>query len=233
MSGTLYIIGTPIGNLGDITLRALETLKMVDAVYAEDTRVSGKLLARYEIKKPFYSFREAAPTGKVDFILRKIKESLEAGENLAYLSDAGTPGVSDPGSYLVGQIAAAGYTVVPIPGPSALASLLSVGGLPTMRPLFVGFLPKKKGHQTLMQRLAKGLREEICDGIVFYESPERICSLLQEIIDWKLPLQAVVGREMTKQFEEVMRGTPEDLLNDLKARKSIKGEISLLICHNP
>jgi 16S rRNA (cytidine1402-2'-O)-methyltransferase len=227
---TLYIVGTPIGNLGDITLRALETLRTVDAIYAEDTRVTRKLLDRYEIKKPLLSFREAAEPRQVQKTIAQVVSALEEGKDLAYVSDAGTPGVSDPGSYLVNQVVAAGFTVIPIPGPSALASLISAAGMPMARPLFVGFLPKKKGHQTLMHKLRDGLHSQVMDAVVFYESPERICGLLREISEWEMPLQACVGREMTKQFEEMIRGSVEEVLSNLAARKQVKGEISLIIC---
>lgn len=227
--GVLYVVGSPIGNLGDITLRALEILREVDGIYAEDTRVTHKLLERYEIKKPLGSFREAASPSQVAKTVQKIIAELEAGHNLAYLSDAGTPGVSDPGSFLVEKVTQAGLDVVPIPGPSALASILSVSGLPIVRPLFVGFLPKKKGHQTLMGRLHQGLEQKMYDGLVFYESPERIIGLLEELAAWRLPLVMCLGRELTKQFEEIIRGSSDELLAALQHRKTIKGEITLAI----
>lgn len=227
--GTLYIVGTPIGNLADITLRALETLKGVTAIYAEDTRVSQKLLQRYEIKKPLHSFREAAPAAVVEKTVQAMVFQLKSGESLAYLSDAGTPGVSDPGSYLVKLVGEAGCPVVPIPGPSAFTALLSVAGAPITRPLFVGFLPKKKGHQTLMKNLETGLRSGVADGLVFYESPERVIRLLQELQSWKLPLVVCLGRELTKQFEEILQGNLDEVLAQLVKRPHIKGECSLLV----
>lgn len=227
--GTLYIVGGPIGNLQDVTLRALEILKNVDAVYAEDTRVTRKLLDRYSISKPLLSYREAAEPYMVQKAIDGILFRLKSGESIAYLSDAGTPGVSDPGNHLVRKVGEAGYTITPIPGASALATLLSVSGLPVARPLFVGFLPKKKGRQTLLGQLEKGLAEGLIDSIVVYESPERIVRTLREISEWKLTTRVVIGRELTKMHEEIIRGTTVDVLKDLSKRPSIKGEFSLVI----
>ena len=229
MNGKLYIVGSPIGNLEDVTLRALATLRSVDVVYAEDTRVSRKLLDRYQIKKPLRSFREAAPRSQVDRTIEKIFEELQVG-SVAYLSDAGTPGVSDPGQYLVQRLSELGIEAVPIPGPSALASLLSVSGLLASRVLFVGFLAKKKGHQTEMERLERVLREDLADGIVIYESPERILKLLGELAEWKeIELNVCIGRELTKRFEEIVRGNLIQVRQHMEAKPTIKGEISLLI----
>lgn len=227
--GTLYIVATPIGNLQDITLRALDVLRGVDAVYAEDTRVSTKLLSRYEIKKPLLSYREAAETSTVNRTITAIIDRLRKGESLAYVSDAGTPGVSDPGNYLVEKVAAAGLLVVPIPGSSALSTVVSVAGFPVARPLFVGFLPKKKGHQTLMGKLGRALAEDIADAVIFYESPERITKLLAELEGWGMPLRGCLARELTKMHEEILRGSLAELSAELGSRKAIKGEFVLLI----
>ena len=228
MSGTLYIVGSPIGNMEDITLRALGTLRAVDVIYAEDTRVTHKLLERYQIEKPLRSFREAAPRPQVERTIAKIHEELQNG-SIAYLSDAGTPGVSDPGSYLVRRLVELGAHVVPIPGASALASLISISGLVAPRILFVGFIAKKKGHQTELERLGRTLREALCDGILLYESPERIIKLLDECLAWELDLEVCLGRELTKRFEEIMRGSLAEVRQQLASKPSIKGEISLLI----
>lgn len=231
--GTLYVVATPIGNLGDITKRALDILKGVDVIYAEDTRVSRKLLDRYEIKGTLRSYREAATPQQIARTVNEVVALLEDQKTVAYVSDAGTPAVSDPGNYLVQQVEDSGFSVVPIPGASALTTLLSVSGLPIHRPLFVGFLPKKKGHQTLMRQLAAVLATEVTDALVIYESPERIVKLLTELLEWKLPLVLCLGRELTKQHEEILRGTVEDLLEELQGRPSIKGEITLLIHYRP
>ena len=228
MSGTLYIVGSPIGNLEDITLRALQTLRSVDTIYAEDTRVTRKLLDRYQISKPLRSFREAAPRLQVDRTISKMYEELQSG-SLAYMSDAGTPGISDPGQYLVQRLVTLGVEIVPIPGPSALATLISIAGSSASRILFVGFLAKKKGHQTELERMGRMLREDLCDAIVLYESPERICKLLDELLVWGLDLEICIGRELTKHFEEIIRGSTESVQEQLQAKASIKGEISLII----
>ena len=227
--GTLYIVATPIGNLADMTYRAVEVLSQVEAIYAEDTRVSGVLLKHYQIEAPLFSYREAAERNQVEKTIRQIIFSLYEGKSLAYISDAGTPGVSDPGSYLVQKVLGAGFSVTPIPGVSALATLLSVSGLVVQRPLFVGFLPKKKGHQTLMKSLKEGLSSGSYDGLVFYESPERIIKLLQELLEWTMPIMVCLGRELTKIYEEFLRGSVEEVLAILQKRPSIKGEITLIV----
>ena len=229
MEGILYIVGTPIGNLGDVSLRALEVLKSVDCIYAEDTRVTMKLLDRYEIKKDLRSYREAADRIVVERIIKDIIYQLHEGKCLAYVSDAGTPGVSDPGNYLVKIVEESGHKVVPIPGAIALATLISVSGFPVMHPLFVGFLPKKKGKQTLLSGLKGVLESEVADSIIFYESPERIVGLLEELQKWGMPLQVCLGRELTKMHEEVSRGLLESVYDDYRSRKNIKGEIVLLV----
>jgi 16S rRNA (cytidine1402-2'-O)-methyltransferase len=229
MSGILYIVATPIGNLGDMTLRGIETLKTVDIIYAEDTRVTRKLLDRFEIAGKLRSYREAASRYDVEKTIKEVLDLLAEGKDVAYTSDAGTPSVSDPGDYLVKQVGGAGFTVVPVPGASALAALLSVAGLGVQHPLFVGFLPKKKGHQTYMRHLQEALSNGVTDGLVFYESPERIVKLLEELSAWGMELQVCLGRELTKQFEEILRGPLPDILQNLTERKSIKGEIVLLV----
>lgn len=229
MSGIVYIVGTPIGNLEDLSLRAKRVLAEVDSIYAEDTRVSTKLLQRYQIKTRLRSFREAAETYQIQKTLKEIISLLENGKDIAYISDAGTPGVSDPGNYLVKSVLEAGYQVVPVPGSSALASILSIAGTSVLKVLFVGFLPRKKGHQTALRRLHQGLEGDYFESVVFYESPERILTLLTELKQWQMPLKLVLAREMTKLHEEIMRGSLEEVEGSLKTRGSIKGEITLLI----
>jgi 16S rRNA (cytidine1402-2'-O)-methyltransferase len=229
MNPTLYMVATPIGHLEDMTYRAVRVLGEVAVVYAEDTRVSRKLLDRYKIVTPLYSYREAAPRYQVEKMIASVLQRLQAGESVAYVSDAGTPGVSDPGSFLAERIAAAGFAVTPIPGASALASIMSVAGLPIERPLFVGFLPKKKGHQTLLGKLKAALESQTADSVIFYESPERISRLLQDLLEWDMPLEAVLGRELTKLHEEVLRGSLAQVSAEIASRKEVRGEIVLLV----
>jgi 16S rRNA (cytidine1402-2'-O)-methyltransferase len=227
----LYVVATPIGNLGDVTVRALDVLRGVDLVYAEDTRVSRVLLQKYEITTPLRSYREAMPRAQLDRVIVEICAELAVGKRIAFVSDAGTPGISDPGDYLVRRVREAGHTVVPIPGASALAALLSVAGTGCQHPLFEGFLPHKKGRQTRLQQLQSGLANGIMDGIVLYESPERILKLIDELLLWEISISAVLGRELTKQFEEIIAAPLEDLRTELANRSRIKGECVLLITH--
>jgi 16S rRNA (cytidine1402-2'-O)-methyltransferase len=213
-SGTLFIVATPIGNLGDITLRALETLKLVDAVLCEDTRVTGKLLARYEIRKSMVSCHEHTDDGKLAHIVERLKH----GENLAFASDAGTPGLSDPGNKLVSLALAADIPVVPIPGVSALATIVSVAGIDMREFVFLGFPPHKKGRETFFRKVAA-----LEYPVVYYESPHRVMKnldLLEHLEGLELlenigrgKKKIIIGRELTKMFEEVLRGTIEDIRN--------------------
>jgi 16S rRNA (cytidine1402-2'-O)-methyltransferase len=231
MSSTLFIVGTPIGNLGDITLRALETLKNVDFVYAEDTRVTRNLCTRHGVTTPLRSYRESQPRPQLERTIVEILSLLEDDKTIALVSDAGTPGVSDPGDYLVSRVRAAGHKVVPIPGPSALAAILSVAGLGVQHPLFEGFLPHKKGRHTRLVQLETALLSNLTDGIVLYESPNRIVNLLAELLEWKGECRVCLGRELTKQFEEVLCGSLVQIHEELSNRKDIKGEIVLLVTH--
>jgi 16S rRNA (cytidine1402-2'-O)-methyltransferase len=217
----LYMVGTPIGNLKDITLRALETLKAVDAIVCEDTRHSLRLLNAYEITKPLischgYNEERAA---------QRVIAELGAGKDLAYVSDAGTPGISDPGSILVDLVVQAGFAVVPIPGPSALAAMVSVAGVPGKRVSFDGFLSPKSGRRKnqLKELLSSG---DIC---VVYESPHRIVQLLRDLDAVEPECRVVLGRELTKIHEELLRGKPAAVREILEKRQSVKGEIALLI----
>lgn len=225
----LYVVATPIGNLGDVTLRALETLRQVATVFAEDTRVTKRLLERYEIVTPLLSYREAQPRPLLEKTITQVIALLDSGKDVAFCSDAGTPGVSDPGDFLVRRIREAGHQAVPIPGASALAAILSVAGAGVQHPLFEGFLPHKKGRQTRLGQLGAALAAGHTDGIVFYESPERTIKLLDELVEWKQDLHVVVGRELTKQFEEVLTGSLSDIRQQFASRPSIKGEVVLLV----
>ena len=218
---SLYVVGTPIGNLGDITVRALETFKTVDYIACEDTRHTLGLLTHFEIRKPLISCRaqneqEAA---------QKIIGLLAEGKNVAYASDAGTPALSDPGAVLVKQVRQAGYSVVPIPGASAFAVMVSIAGTGDSSVLFEGFLSPKPGRRKrrLQELFAVGT------GFVLYESPFRIIKLLQDIADIDGMRRVVVGRELTKIHEEILSGSVSDILHILQERPSIKGEFSIFV----
>lgn len=226
---SLYVVATPIGNLEDITLRALDILRGVDVIYAEDTRVTAKLLHKYDIHAKVWSCREAMPRAAFLRVAEEATGMLSEGKSLAVVSDAGTPGISDPGNALVAEVIAAGYRVIPIPGPSALSAILSVSGLPIQRPLFVGFLPKKKGHQTLMGQLREGLGSVLCDALIFYESPERLLRFFDELRAWDMPLSVIVGRELTKTFEELVRGDIDHCADLFSKRTAVKGEVVVLV----
>lgn len=218
--GTLYIVATPIGNLGDITLRALDTLKSVDAILCEDTRVTAKLLARYEVKKPLISCHEHTDEKKLLSIINRLKR----GESLAFVTDAGTPGLSDPGNYLVAQALESAIPVVPIPGVSALATVISVAGIDLREFIFRGFPPHKKGRQTFFREVAASDRP-----VIYYESPHRVIknlTLLRELAPEK---KVIIGRELTKMFEEVVRGSLAEALGHFEKKPdTIKGEFVII-----
>lgn len=219
--GKLSVVATPIGNLEDITLRALRTLKECDVIYAEDTRVVSKLLARYEIKKPLQRLDAATEMKKASEIL----ERLEADEHVALVSDAGTPGISDPGSRLVGLIRT-NKTVIKIetiPGPSALTAALSVAGVHAEQFTFMGFLPHKKGRQTALKKIAVSQIP-----VVLYESPHRILKLLKELADAGVK-RVSIARELTKIHEEVVAGSPQEVAESLKNRDAARGEFVVIV----
>jgi len=218
-TGILSIVATPIGNLEDITLRALRTLKEADVIYAEDTRVTSKLLAKYDIQKPIFRLDEAKETIKA----KEVIERLEKGENVSYVSDAGTPGISDPGSRLVKAVREAGHDVVAIPGPSALTAALSIAGLSGSEFVFLGFLPHKKGRQTAL----KGIVEEK-RAVVLYESPHRILKLLEEL-EALGERRIVIGRELTKIHEEVLSGSAYELRMRLDTAGTARGEFVVIV----
>ena len=219
--GVLYIVATPIGNLKDITLRALEVLKEVDVISCEDTRHTLKLLSHYEIKKHLVSVH--ARNEKV--ACNKGLALLQEGKSVAYVSDAGTPSISDPGSILVNEARQKGIKVVPIPGCSALATLLSVSGVFDKSILFEGFLSPKPGRRK--KRLIELM--ECGSAVVLYESPYRIVKLLKDIAEIDETRSIVVGKELTKVHENVMLGKAGELLEMFSSLESVKGEFSLLI----
>jgi 16S rRNA (cytidine1402-2'-O)-methyltransferase len=213
--GTLYLVATPIGNLEDITLRALRVLRECDAVAAEDTRHSGRLLQHFGISKPllsYFQFNEARRS-------EEILERLRRGEKVALVTDAGSPGISDPGARVVAAALAAGLRVEPVPGPCALVAALIASGLPTDEFHFVGFLPHKSGQR---RRQLEGLRT-VPGTLVFYESPYRIIKLLEELAELYPTRKLVLARELTKKFEEFRSGLPCKLLEEFRT-KPPKGE---------
>jgi len=221
---TLYIIATPIGNLEDITLRAMRILKEVDAVFCEDTRVTGGLLKHLNIAKPLISLRERAQ----DRAIQKAILLLEEGKSIAYATDAGTPGISDPGGKLVGQCVAAlkdTIHVVPVPGPSALAAAAAIAGIAMDRFVFMGFPPHKKGRKTFFEEIAAAEHP-----VIFYESPHRIIRSLEELHAAHMralaPVSFIVCRELTKKFETVYRGSLEQVLPEIK--KNPRGEFTVI-----
>lgn len=220
-SGILYVVATPIGNLEDITFRAVRVLGEVDLIAAEDTRHTKKLLSHFGLKKPlvsYYKDREAARTGK-------IIDELLAGRNVALVSDAGTPAVSDPGAVLVGACRARGIVVTPIPGPSALTALLSVAGRRESSFHFFGFLPSQQGkRRKLLQSVASAPQV-----LIFYESPRRIVKSLRDCLDILGERSCLCGRELTKIHEEVIEGKISELIVTLTDRPEIKGEFVCLV----
>ena len=223
ITGTLYIVSTPIGNLKDTTHRSLELLSDVDLIAAEDTRRTGVLLKHYEIKTPLTSFNSYNQAKKSNRFIARLKE----GNNLAIVSDAGTPGVSDPLYHLVRAALAEYVSVVSLPGPSAVLVALTVSGLPVNRFVFEGFLPRKKGRKKLIEELVQEKRT-----IVLFESPHRIAKTLNELYRAMGDRKAVLARELTKIHEEVIRGTLEDLAVVAEEQK-LKGEITLVISGAP
>lgn len=216
----LYLVATPIGNLSDITFRAIETLKAVDYVLCEDTRHSLSLLKHYDIQKPLKSFHKFNESFKEDGVI----EDLLSGKTIALISDAGTPGISDPGSQLVQQCVSQNIPVVAIPGACAAITAISCSGLSTDRFQFYGFLPKKAGElREVLQDLLMYPGTSIC-----YESPHRLLDVLEMLIELAPERSLVVGRELTKKFEEMQRGTATELLALWKDR-TVLGEIVLLI----
>lgn len=226
-TGILSVVATPIGNLEDITLRALRVLKECDVIYAEDTRVISKLLARYDISNHLQRLDAATESKKAGEIIAR----LEAGEHVALVSDAGTPAISDPGARLVARARGAGARVDAIPGPSALTAALSIAGLDVDTFTFFGFLPHKKGRQTALNRLAVSVRSSSSQAgmpVVLYESPHRILKLLRELALIGIT-QVSVARELTKVHEEFLTGEPLALSHELEQKGGVRGEFVVII----
>lgn len=220
-----YIVATPIGNMGDITLRAIETLKSVDLILCEDTRVTKKLLDKYSINKPTMSFHAQSKLPKTD----KIFELLEEGKDLALVSDAGTPTISDPGAMLIAKVKEQFgedlVKVIPVPGATALITALCASGLTTHEFTFLGFLPHKKGRETLFKEIAQSERT-----MIFYESPHRILKTLESLQKFCPEKKVCVARELTKIYEEFKTGTPSEVLESYtKHSDKVRGEFVVLV----
>lgn len=220
-NGILYIVATPIGNLEDITLRALRILKEVETIACEDTRVTSRLLSHYSISKPLLSLHQHSG----EFQFGKILALLKEGKSVAYASDAGTPGISDPGNKLVEQALVGNFTVVPIPGASALATLISVSGIDMQIFSFLGFPPHKKGRETFFKKVASS---EI--PVVYYDSPHRVIKNILLLQTFTPEKKIIIGRELTKMFEEIVRGNITEIdAYFIAHREKMKGEFSVIV----
>jgi 16S rRNA (cytidine1402-2'-O)-methyltransferase len=219
MNGKLFVVSTPIGNLKDITLRALEVLQQVDFILCEDTRITSKLLNHYNISKKLVSFNAVSETKKIPSTVNRLK----SGDSCALVSDSGTPVISDPGVRLISQAIKEEIEVIPVPGASALATALTVSGLPTDSFSFEGFLPQKKGRQKKLRELSDEKRT-----IILYESTYRIAKLINELVEYMPERYVVVCRELTKKFEETWRGYPKEIKDSL-GDKTIKGEFVVVV----
>jgi 16S rRNA (cytidine1402-2'-O)-methyltransferase len=223
-SGTLYLVSTPIGNLEDITLRALRVLKEVDLIAAEDTRRTKKLLNHYQIKTPLTSYFEHSSFKKTHSLLSQLKK----GKDIALVSEAGTPSISDPGFKLTKRAIENRLKVVPIPGASASITALSASGLPTNSFIFEGFIPRKPGKR---RNFFLSLKDQE-KTLIFYESPRRLITTLKDLLAVLGDRQIVIARELTKIFEEMIRGRISEVI-ELLEDKTIKGEITILVSGIP
>lgn len=225
--GILYIVATPIGNLDDMTFRAVHALEEVDLIVCEDTRVTKRLLERYEIKTQAISFYQnlknggaVKPVPKLDFLLGELK----AGKSLALVTDAGTPGISDPGNQLVAAAIEQQVSVIPIPGASAVTTLASVSGIDLSKFVFLGFPPHKKGRETFFKQVA-----EFSLPTMYYESPHRVLKNLELLQKLETEKRIILGRELTKMFEEIVRGTVAEVLEYFQQNPGkVKGEFVII-----
>ncbi len=215
----LYIVATPIGNLEDITFRAVRTLKEVDYIFAEDTRVTKKLLNHFEIDTIVYRYDEHTKYHQIENIIKLLEEE----KTIALVTDAGTPCISDPGYEVVEEALKRDIKVSPIPGVSSMIAAASVSGISMRRMAYEGFLPKKKGRQTLLKKLAEEER-----SIIIFESPHRLIKTLKDIDEYLGEREVVVCREITKLYEEIVRGTTKELIERFE-KKTVKGEIVLIV----
>jgi 16S rRNA (cytidine1402-2'-O)-methyltransferase len=221
LTGVLYIVATPIGNMEDVTLRGLRVLKEVDVIYAEDTRVTKKLLCRYEIDTPIKRLDAHTEIKQVDEVLERLSDN----ESVALVSDAGTPAISDPGFRAVARAREAGARVEVIPGPSALTAALSISGIQADEFMFLGFLPHKKGRQTALKEIADRKRTT-----VLFESKHRILKLIEELDEYVPDRKVCIARELTKMYEEVFCGKPSELKVQIQSQsEKQKGEFVVII----
>ena len=221
-TGILYIVATPIGNLEDITFRAIKTLKEADLIACEDTRVTKKLLDRYDIKKPLISYFQHSKLAKISQII----DSLKTGKNVALVTDAGTPGISDPGNMLVEESLKNDIPVIPIPGPSGLTTLASVAGIDMQKLLFLGFPPHKKGRETFFKEV---ITSEY--PVIYFDSVYRVIKNLELLRSLATGKKIILGRELTKMFEEILRGSVEEILEYFEKNKGkVKGEFVIIVC---
>jgi len=219
-TGLLYIVATPIGNLEDITFRAIRTLKEADLIACEDTRVAQKLLNHYEIKKPLISYFQHSKLAKINQII----DSLKSGKNVALVTDAGSPGISDPGNKLVEEAVKNYILVIPIPGPSGLTALASVAGIDMQRFTFLGFSPHKKGRETFFKKIVNSRYP-----VIYFDSVHRVIKNLELLNSLDPGKNIILGRELTKMFEEIIRGKSLDVLKYFEENKSkIKGEFIII-----
>lgn len=221
MAGKLYIVGTPIGNLEDITLRALRILKEADVIACEDTRTTRKLLSRYGIEKPLLSYHEHNETARAEEIAALLSE----GKSIALVTDAGTPCISDPGYRAVKLASGRGFEVLPVPGPSAAIAALSVSGLPTSGFVFLGFPPRTQ--KALGEFLARV--KDYPETLIFYESPNRVEKTLKAMLDTLGDRNVSLGREITKLYEETLRGNISQVLERVEEKGRVKGEVTLVV----
>ncbi|MEY2970079.1 MAG: hypothetical protein RLZZ599_452 [Bacteroidota bacterium] len=221
MAGTLFVVPTPVGNLEDMTVRAINTLKAADLILAEDTRTTGKLTAHFDIATP----KQAFHMHNEHKVVEKYVAQLQGGSTIALVSDAGTPGISDPGFLLIRAAVQAGCEVVTLPGATAFVPALVNSGLPCDTFYFEGFLPPKKGRQTKLEQIAESKKT-----VVLYESPHKIEKTLAQIVEFCGPERPVsISREISKMFEETLRGSASELLEQVQQRGGLKGEIVLCI----
>jgi len=226
-TGILYIVATPIGNLEDITMRAVRTLKEADLIFCEDTRTTKKLLDHYKIVAETRSFYKSGKRGdrkpepNFDYVLEELKN----GKNIAFVTDAGTPGISDPGNRLVSKIVENGIAVIPIPGASALTTLASISGIDLTKFVFLGFPPHKKGRETFFKEVAI-----LKYPVIYYESPHRLIKNLELMQKLDIQKNIILGRELTKMFGEVVRGSVSEVLDYFEDNKDkARGEIAVII----
>ncbi len=220
-TGILYIVATPIGNLEDITFRAIKTLKEADLIACEDTRVTKKLLDRYDIKKPLISYFQHSKLAKISQII----DSLKTGKNVALVTDAGTPGISDPGNKLVEEAVKNNIQIIPIPGPSGFTTLASVAGIDMQKFLFLGFPPHKKGRETFFKEIAASKYP-----VIYYDSVHRVIKNLELLEKLAPGKKVILGRELTKMFEEVVRGSTKEVLEYFEKNKGkIRGEFIIIV----